>query len=156
MKASPGTMQLQGVARINGDRVEVIFSVPITLDRSAMDSGTVALIAQAKTSHGQDFAAVNWNGTVYSFTPKQRIIVAALWRAREEGYGWLSQEALLEVAESDCGKVRDLFRHHPAWGTMIVSAIHYGGPLGSYKLADDMDDATLESRPNKTGKLACA
>jgi hypothetical protein len=87
MKASPATMQLQGVARINGDRVEVIISVPITLERTAVPEAAAALIAHAKTAHGQDFAAVNWNGTVYSFTPKQRIIVAALWRAREEGYG---------------------------------------------------------------------
>jgi hypothetical protein len=68
----------------------------------------------------------------------------------------LSQETLLEVAESDCERLRWLFKGHPAWGTMIVSAIHFGGPLGSYKLADDMDDTSLESRPNKTGKLACA
>lgn len=84
-------------------------------------------------THGADFAAVSWYGTLYTFTKKQRIIVASLWAAWEAGYHWLTQERLLEDAESDCSRLRDLFRGHPAWGTMIVSKS--GGEI--YRLAPE-------------------
>lgn len=87
-------------------------------------------------THGPDFAAVNWGGRVFTFAPKQRSVVAALFRAREDGHGWVGQDALLEIADSDCHRLRDLFRGHPAFGTLIVGAVEAGGPPGAYRLAE--------------------
>lgn len=89
----------------------------------------------ARPTHSPDFASVNWHGAVYTFSPKQRSVVAALWRAMDDGHHWVGQDALLELAESDCGRVRDLFRGHPAWGAMVVSAADGDGPPGAYRLA---------------------
>lgn len=123
---------LNGTARVRGSEVE------ITLLLSA-DAGAAAgpdPPPAGKLVHGADFAAVKWGDQTFSFTPKQRLIVAALVRARRDGHLWLSQEVLLEAAESECGRLRDLFRGHPAWGVMVVSALDADGPLGSYRLAD--------------------
>lgn len=86
-------------------------------------------------THGTDHAALNWYGTLYTFAPKQRIVIAALLHARDQCYDWVSQEVLLELAESDGGRLRDLFRGHPAWGVLIVPALLHGGPAGAYRLA---------------------
>jgi hypothetical protein len=87
-------------------------------------------------THSPDFASVRWRGQVYTFSPKQRRVVAALWRAREQGYEWVSTEALLEAAESLGGRVKELFKGHPAWGVLIVSAVADGGTPGTYRLAE--------------------
>jgi hypothetical protein len=87
-------------------------------------------------AHSPDFASVRWRGTLYTFSRKQRAIVAALWRAREQGYEWVSSETLLEAAESNGGRVRELFKGHPAWGVMIVSAVADGGTPGTYRLSE--------------------
>jgi hypothetical protein len=80
---------------------------------------------------------VEWNNRRYTFVgQKQRVVVAALWRAREEGEDCVLAEVLLTLADSDGGKVRDLFRRHPAWGELIVPGHLCGGPPGSYRLAD--------------------
>lgn len=119
---------LHGSARLTNGRVELSLTVPIDAPLPAPATGP-------GPTRGPDFAAVNWFGTVYTFSGKQRSVVAALWRAKEEGYEWVSQEALLEAAESDCSRLRDLFRGHPAWGSMIVQAMLHGGPAGAYGLA---------------------
>ena len=80
--------------------------------------------------------AVRWGETVYTFTLKQRMVVAALREARELGVHWVSGDALMEAAESDNNRLRDLFRGHPAWGTLIVSGLQAGGRAGMYRLAE--------------------
>lgn len=141
---NPTPAPIHGTARVNRGRVEVQLSVPIdpAADADATDSSTQAFpsgppAAEPGTAtHSPGFACVNWYGVVYSFSFKQRLVVAALWQARDEGHPWLTQETLAEAAESDCSRIRDLFRRHPAWGTMIVSGIMRGGPPGSYRLAE--------------------
>ena len=86
--------------------------------------------------HSPDFASVVWRGERFTFSRKQRLVVAALWRARQEGYDWVSSETLLVAAESEGGRVRNLFSRHPAWGTLIVPAIDTGGAPGTYRLAE--------------------
>lgn len=80
-------------------------------------------------------AVVLSDGTRYTFTRKQRLVVAALLRAREDGRDYVSGETLLELAESDQVRLRDLFRGHPAWGSWILPGHADGGPLGTYRLA---------------------
>lgn len=83
--------------------------------------------------HSADFSCVDWFGTSYAFTATQAAIVTLLWGAWEDCVPDLRDAFLLEKA--DCGdtvRLRDVFRNHPAWGTMIVS----GKKDGIRRLAD--------------------
>jgi len=75
-----------------------------------------------KNRHSADFSTVCWLGAAYTFSPAQRAVVRQLWQAWEDGTPGLGQEALLEGADSQAGRLRDLFRDHPAWGILIVPA----------------------------------
>lgn len=94
----------------------------------------VDLGGTVRASHGPGFASVDWYGTVYTFTPKQRAIVAALWQAWESGDLYVAEPTLLRIADSCGDRIRDLFRRHPAWGTMIVTGVLTGGPPESFQL----------------------
>jgi hypothetical protein len=132
-------------ATVRGNAVEVRLLVP--LDRPAKQTKLpkpspasdpmlpVSPNAE-RVTHSPDFASVNWYGTVYTFTPPQSLAVAALFRAREEGYLWLSTETLLQVAESSGSRVSDVFKNNPAWKRMIVPAIAESGTPGTYRLAE--------------------
>lgn len=98
--------------------------------------------------HAPGFEAVNWFGTVFTFTRKQRVVVAALWQAWQQGYHWVDQAALLEDAESAQTRLGDLFDRgrHPAWGTMIRPAGGGEAPAGCYRLA--MPDWLTPSGPS--------
>lgn len=89
-----------------------------------------------RPTRAPDFSSVNWFGTIYTFRGKQRVIVATLWLAMEEGYRWVGQDLLLQEAESEGGRVRDIFRGNSAWGELIVPAVLYGGHTGSFGLGD--------------------
>lgn len=103
--------------------------------------------AKGRIRAGDDAAAVKWGSVLFAFSgPRRRAVVAELLRAREDGYRWVSQEALLEIA-ADCGgrdddgcrrgaRLRDLFRDHPAWGTLIVPGPSDHGPSGCYGIAE--------------------
>lgn len=129
-----------GTARVVGRMVEVSVSLPLAegpdphhhddarKPEPAPDAGPM--------SHSRDFSQVRWGSTTFLFTRTQRLIVAALWNARDEGFPWVEQGVLLEAVESDGGRVRDVFRTNVAWGVMIVSGLDAGGPVGSYRIAD--------------------
>ena len=88
-----------------------------------------------RTLHAPDWSSVVWQGTRYILTPKQRLVIAELWRAWEDGTGFLSHAYLLEKAETDQQKMYYLFRGSPAWGALIVPGEPHGGPVDSYCLA---------------------
>lgn len=90
---------------------------------------------RGRISHAADWSTVNWYGQVFSFTPKQRPIVAALWDAREDGTDFVTNSMLLELCETSQERLRDLFRGNPAWGTLIVQGQLHGGRVGTYRLA---------------------
>ena len=73
---------------------------------------------QTDNRHSPDFAWCCWNGTVYTFSPRQAKFVSLLWQAWEGGHE-LSDRWMLEQTNAHCPKVRDAFRNHPAWGEMI-------------------------------------
>lgn len=132
----------QGSVRLTRDGADLILHVPLAHLPEAQPAGPpVELPATAepppagRRAHAPDFATVVWDGELYTFTPRQRSVVAALWRAREDAYHFLTQEELLEAAESEGKRLRDLFRWHPSWGRLIVSGVPYGGRLGTYRLA---------------------
>lgn len=85
------------------------------------------------TSHGPDFASVLWHGTNYYFTASQSKVVELLWQARKRRSPALRQEYILETIGSDCSRLCDLFKEHPAWNVMIVA-----GPVrGTFQLKAD-------------------
>ncbi len=47
--------------------------------------------------------------------------VRVLWEAWENGTPDVGQDAILEAAGSDGARLRDLFKNHPGWGTLIVA-----------------------------------
>jgi hypothetical protein len=81
--------------------------------------------------HNEDYTSCHRNGTDHAFSAEQARVMRVLWESWEDGTPVVRQEAALERAESEAGRLRDVFRHHPAWGTWVVSA----GP-GCFRLAD--------------------
>jgi hypothetical protein len=65
-----------------------------------------------------------WDGEAYFFTGTQAHVVAVLWKAAANGTPALRQETLHEAADGvqDARdfRLRDLFRGHKAWGSLIV------------------------------------
>lgn len=134
---------IRGTARVEGGELRVEFAAPLP-DLSpepeavaVFEASSADRMPKGKCAHSSDFSSVMWQGRTYMFTPKQRLVVAALWRAWEQGYDWVGTAALLDAAESEQQQVRRLFDNgrHPAWGTMIVPGHVAGGPLGSFRLA---------------------
>jgi len=122
------------VRRVDGG-IEAVFFLPEAKEPppAAPSDGGVPLAGPL--SHSPDFAAVNWYGTVYEFRGRQRLVVAALWDAMREGYHSMSQDSLLELAECEGGRLRDVFRGNPAWGTLIIPAVFAGGRPGAFRFA---------------------
>lgn len=136
--------RMKQIADQTGGKLNLTLSVPVDgtgqISRRTGQPVVTELNPREPTENeepraGDDYATVTWRGTVYTFTPKQRSVVAALWMAWKRGVPFVAQQTLLEVAESDNGRLRDLFKKHPAWGTVIVAGISYGGTLGTYVLA---------------------
>jgi hypothetical protein len=70
--------------------------------------------------HSLDFRSVRWHGKDYTFTPTQAAIVTELWAAWEQGTPDIGDPTLLRKADCAGDRLRDVFKNHPAWGTMIV------------------------------------
>ena len=88
----------------------------------------------ALTAHSDGWRSVRWYGTTYSFTVNQARVVEPLWKAWEQRTPDVGDETLLIAVdhESPPANLRNLFRTHAAWGTMIVA----GGSKGSHRLAE--------------------
>lgn len=128
----PQTLELltRSVAYISLDSTNQE-SVNREVDGNSLGRGTtVGGTIGASISHSEDFRSVSWFGETFTFTTKQAAILAALWAAQENGTPELSQEYLLDCAGSAGTRLRDLFRAHVAWQTIIVS----GSKKGTYRL----------------------
>ena len=81
-----------------------------------------------KYRHSKDFSFVHWNGTDHSFTKTQADAVSEWWQAIVNGTPDLRDETVLaEIgAKGRNPNLRDIFKDHPAWGTMIVRGIRKG------------------------------
>jgi hypothetical protein len=75
--------------------------------------------------HSVDFRSVHWFGTDYQFTQGQARIIEILWAAWENGTSDVGHFTLINEAKLNADRITDVFkekgRHHPAWGSMIVS-----------------------------------
>ncbi|MCK6465093.1 MAG: hypothetical protein L6Q93_09670, partial [Phycisphaerae bacterium] len=87
--------------------------------------------AGKRLRHSSDFRSVQWHGVDYTFTATQAAIVKQLWEAYENGTPDVGGDTLLVNAESDTRRMADVFKKHPAWGSMIVE----GTTKGTYRLA---------------------
>jgi hypothetical protein len=101
----------------------------INLEPPPAGGGTAVM-----TSHGPDFRSVIWNSKPYSFTRQQSRAVGILWELWENGTPEVGEDHLLKTIQSTEPTLRDVFRDHKAWGTMIV----VGKTDGAYQL-EDMD-----------------
>jgi hypothetical protein len=120
---------VRGSARLNGRKVSVTYDIPL------FDPPRVPLPKPTKevASHDRDFKWVDWFGVIFEFVGAQCGVVAHLWKASEDGIGGVSQLVLLDGADCEKSRLRDLFRAHPAWETMIVPDHDAGA--GHYKLS---------------------
>jgi len=86
-----------------------------------------------------DFRSCRWGTEQFTFTAQQAACIRVLWESRQRGTPDLSQITVLAEVESAMAdsrkpRLRDLFRKHPAWGTMIVKGL----ARGTYRLADPL------------------
>lgn len=72
--------------------------------------------------HSENFRQIVWPGIGnFYLTPKQALIIKALWRVKGVGAGEISGNDLLRVAESDTVRLSDLWKGSPAWRRLILS-----------------------------------
>jgi hypothetical protein len=83
--------------------------------------------------HSIDFRSVHWFGADHTFSATQAACVQVLWEAWENGTPEVGQATILEhpEVEAESKRLVDVFKGHPAWGTMIVK----GRTAGAYRLA---------------------
>ena len=84
--------------------------------------------------HSKDFRSVKWCGQSYLFTKSQALCVKVMWEASQQGTPEMEGLTILTDADAAGTRLIDVFRKHPAWGTMIVK----GGTKGAYRLAPDL------------------
>ncbi len=84
--------------------------------------------------HSEGYRMVWWRGEEFSFGLIQAACIAVLWETWPDD-AWLLQDKIIDRAEKligdeiDSKRLSDIFRRHPAWGTMIV-----GSGNGLFKL----------------------
>lgn len=82
--------------------------------------------------HGLGWRNLNWFGKVFAFTANQSLVVEPLWKGWRRGLPDISHEDLKAYARIKALRLRDVFKGHPAWGTLIVR----GSARGTLRLAE--------------------
>jgi PAS domain S-box-containing protein len=71
--------------------------------------------------HSEDYRSVCWFGEEYVFSPNQAACVRVLWEAWNNQTPYLADgTVLVKAGVGDKQRLRDVFKKHSAWGTMIV------------------------------------
>jgi hypothetical protein len=104
---------------------------PLPADGATPSAEPPPCAPPALSDHSPDWRWCRWGGKEFQFRAKQAAVVGVLWRAYESGCPDVGHATLLVEAGSDNSRLRDLFRHHPAWGTFIVP----GQTRGTARLA---------------------
>ncbi len=68
-----------------------------------------------------DYRTAVWQGKPLEFSPSQAVVIRNLHRAFLEGPGSLSAALALEGSGREDARMSDLFKHHEAWGTLILA-----------------------------------
>ena len=107
-------------------------------ERTNQVTATALPIGLKDCDHSSDYRFVRWPGGNFDFTEKQAACIKVLWLAAESCMPSVSQREILDAAESDCLRLRDLFKSktgiHRAWGTLIVR----GERKGTYRLSEHL------------------
>ncbi len=82
--------------------------------------------------HSIDFRSVHWFGTDYNFTANQAAAVKILWEAWENGTPDVGGDTLAVEVDSESRRARDIFKGHPAFGSMICQ----GETKGTFRLVE--------------------
>ncbi len=88
-----------------------------------------------------DYKTCWWGGEEFSFSCRQAAAMKILHESYQKGVPGLGQQYILEEIDSDCRRLRDLFRGresggermHAAWGSLIVQT---AGGRGMFTLAE--------------------
>lgn len=99
----------------------------------------VARLSPAR--HSADFRSVKWYGTAYQFNATQSAIVHQLWQAWELGVPHVGAGRLLSASDMISDKVSEVFKTHPAWGTMVRT-----DNKGTYWLEEPVDSVEKPSK----------
>jgi hypothetical protein len=135
-----GTDFGKGIPEIHRPHVERVL-LRVQADIAATDQGhatacvaseTTDKLSQLGNSVSDDFRSANWNGKVYDFSVNQALCVKVLYDHWKRGGLAASAETIMDAASVNSNQRLDIvFRHNPAWGTMIVR----GATKGTYRLA---------------------
>ena len=91
--------------------------------------------------HSADYASVSWRRDDFLFTPSQAAVIRNLHRAHEQRLGALNSALALEGSGREGARMSDVFKRHPAWGTLVVTA-----GKSAYRL--DLSPKVAESSPS--------
>ena len=103
---------------------------------SAEDSctalGLLDELSGGRRRHSKDYTSVHWDGIDHTFTPLQADCVRVLWEAMDNRTPIMRGASVLAETTTDQRRLRDVFKGHVAWGTMIVPLDE---PKGTVRLA---------------------
>jgi len=78
--------------------------------------------------YSPDFHGIYWKEKIFKFNKSQAIIVKALFKAYLNKASHLGGTYLSELAGREGKQMKDIFKNHPAWKTLII------GKSGNYRL----------------------
>ena len=98
---------------------------PIGVVQIVVEISNLRRAESPSVGHSEDYRSVRWYGENYLFSAKQAACVKVLWFAWENKTPYLADGTVLAMAGiGEKQRLRDVFKKHLAWGTMIVQ-----GPL---------------------------
>lgn len=100
--------------------------------RETLIDGVPKVGSDFKWSFGDDIGQAIWKGEhLPSFNKTQAAVIALMYARSKAGQPWVGSDTILKAVTQGYRRVRDIFRYHPAWGTLIISERRSKGP---YKL----------------------
>lgn len=93
-------------------------------------SDVIRLKAEKASPFGPDFRCANVGGKEYSFRDSQAVCMRILYEAWKNHTPEVGADYILETIGYSYKRLSDLFKGHPAWGTLIVP----GHTRGTYRL----------------------
>jgi hypothetical protein len=125
----------------NGIRMRLDVPRSVAIDDDMPPPGSIQALPKAFAELGQlkagpGFRTVVAGGVLhFEFTPQQAKVVEQLWRAAQAGTPDVPDAVLLETADSEATRLRDVFRPggklDNAWGSLIVQ----GDRQGTHRLS---------------------
>lgn len=68
----------------------------------------------------EDYSEVNWNGNIFYFTLMQASAIRYMHELHEEGKKMIFQGDIIQHIESSTEFLKDIFKNHSAWKTLIT------------------------------------